>query len=83
MKQRMKVPLGNFANFDAVPGGSILMATNSINLGGAVTGTYSTTGRSNQGFVRDASGTVIDFSVPGTSNTTPAGINDSGTIVGQ
>jgi len=75
--------LGNFKNFDAVPGGSTLMQPIAMNLSGEVTGYYgNATTLVTQCFLRDATGKLTDFDIPGSSASIASGLNDAGTIVG-
>jgi hypothetical protein len=83
MRVFVRDQFGNFTNFDGVPGGATTDASTSINLSGVVIGAYSPGVQPYQGFVRDASGIVTDFSVSGALATIPEAVNDSGVIVGQ
>jgi uncharacterized membrane protein len=75
--------LGNFRNFDAVPGGSTLMQPMAINLSGEVTGYYGNAETLvTHCFLRNTEGTVTDFEIPGSSASIASGINDGGTIIG-
>lgn len=74
---------GNFTNFDPVPGGAVGINLWSMNLSGEVCGEYWGNDQIPHGFLRDASGTVTDFSLPGSVLTDPTSINDSGVIVGE
>jgi hypothetical protein len=67
-------PEGNFTLFDHAP--------NSINAGGAVTGSYAENGVSH-GFVRRADGKLISFDPPGSISTTARSINAKGAITGS
>ena len=75
--------LGNFKNFDAVPGGATLMGTLGINLSGEAVGYYGdATTLVTHCFLRDAAGQVTDFDIPGSSASIASGINDAGLVVG-
>lgn len=75
--------LGNFKNFDAVPGGSTLMQPIGMNLSGEVAGYYgNATTLVTQCFLRDATGKITDFAIPGSSVSLATAINDSGVVVG-
>lgn len=74
---------GGFTNFEAVPGGSTIMEPLGINSSGEVTGYYGNAETLiTQCFVRNATGTITDFSIPGSSASIAVAINDSGTVVG-
>jgi uncharacterized membrane protein len=70
--------------------GAVSTSPRSINLFGTVTGSYTDANNTTQahGFVRDASGQIATFDVPGCtethpySGTTPLDINIAGTVVG-
>ena len=74
---------GNYTNFDAVAGGSLEVFPIAINLGGQITGSYYNSGPGTHSFLRDASGGVTDFDMPGATDTVPSGMNDSAVIVGE
>src|SRR5215475_13087497 len=68
-----------FTTFNAP--GSSTTPTN-INSGGVITGWYNdTTGT--HGFLRDATGTITTFDVPGAIGTTPTSISSTGLITGR
>jgi hypothetical protein len=75
--------LGNFRNFDAVSGGSTLIQPMGMNLNGEIAGYYGDAETLiTHCFLRDASGTVTDFDIPGAFTSLATGINNDGVIVG-
>jgi hypothetical protein len=78
-------PLSAFAQkvtittFD--PLGSVQTMPESINAGGAITGSYSD-GTTTHGFLRMPDGTITSFDGPGATGTLPASINAAGAITG-
>jgi hypothetical protein len=73
---------GNFQNFNAVVGGSLLIQPIAMNNSGEVVGYFGVNPNDSVPFVREASGTVIDFDVPDCDLAVAAGINDAGVVVG-
>jgi len=74
---------GNYTNFDALAGGTLGVFPIAINLSGQITGSYYNSDLVTHTFIRDSSGVVTDFDMPGATNTYPLGMNDSNVIVGQ
>ena len=74
--------LGNFTNFDVDPGVTAYPYLTFVNLNGEVAGVYAGVDNLSYGFLRDISGNVTDFSVPGAYQTTPTALDDNGVIVG-
>jgi hypothetical protein len=74
-----------FVEFD--PPGSIFTVPRAINSSGEIAGYYEDSGLTLHGFLRDASGSITTFDMPGaaTGNVTgtiPQALNDSGEVVG-
>jgi hypothetical protein len=72
---------GNFTNFDVVRGSDGVVPV-SINLSGQIAGEFWGANQVFYGFLRDASGVITTFGVPGAVFTHVAGMNDSGEIAG-
>jgi hypothetical protein len=70
-----------------LPANAVSVFPESINSGGAVTGSYSDSKGDIHGFVRSASGTITEFDMPDYKGpgvgTWPTSINDSNEIVGR
>jgi hypothetical protein len=73
--------IGKYIEFD-VPGAADTNPT-SINLLGAITGSYSDANGSGGGFLRRLNGAITTFNVPGGTGTSPTSINLAGAITGS
>jgi uncharacterized membrane protein len=73
---------GNITTYDA-PGSGGYTSIWGINKAGTITGYYSDNSGRNHGFVQDAKGNFTSFDPPNSLDTTPAAINDDGTITGE
>jgi hypothetical protein len=71
---------GTITTFD--PSGSVETEPASVNVSGAITGTYLKKIAGYKGFVRTANGTITTFKVPQSIDTFAESINSGGAVTG-